>query len=95
MENNPYESIKEWSRYFGRMIKRAGVKQRNNKDFQFWQQYNHPIEMSGNEIIQLRLDYIHNNPVEAGFVSNPTDWIFSSACDYEGRKGLIDVFLMD
>ena len=27
-------------------------------------------------------DYIHNNPVEAGLVDNPEDWIFSSYNDY-------------
>lgn len=34
-----------------------------------------------------RLDYIHNNPVEAGFVEKPTDWVLSSARDYEDQKG--------
>ncbi len=27
-------------------------------------------------------DYIHNNPVEAGFVTNPIDWKYSSARNY-------------
>ena len=92
IENNPQESRKEWMLW---MMKRAGSKKSNNKDFQFWLQHNHPIELSSNEILQQRIDYIHNNPVEAGFVANPSDWIYSSAGDYEGKKGLVDIYFLD
>ena len=37
------------------------------------------------------LDYIHNNPIEAGFVSEPWHWKYCSAIDYDGGKGLIDI----
>ncbi|WP_339700541.1 transposase [uncultured Roseivirga sp.] len=88
MENNPQESRKEWMLW---MMKRAGEKKSNNKDFQFWQQHNHPIELSTKEIMLQRLDYIHNNPVDAGFVDQPADWVFSSARDYEDQKGIIEI----
>ena len=41
------------------------------------------------DLIQ-RLNYIHNNPVVAGFVEEPTAWLHSSARDYagEGKVGL-------
>ena len=77
------------------MMKRAGDKNSNNKGFQFWQQHNHPIELNTNEVIQQRLDYIHNNPVEAGFVDNPSAWLFSSAKDYEGVKGEVEIYYLD
>ena len=88
MENNPQESRKEW---LLRMMQDAGKQKTNNKDFQFWQQHNHPIELNTNEITQQRVNYIHNNPVVAGFVENPADWVCSSARDYEDRKGLIEI----
>ena len=88
MENNPKESRKEWMLW---MMKRAGEKKSNNKDFQFWQQHNHPIELSTKEIMLERLDYVHNNPVEAGFVDQPADWVFSSARDYEDQIGIIEI----
>jgi putative transposase len=31
-----------------------------------------------------RLDYIHQNPVKAGFVRQAEDWLWSSAADYAG-----------
>jgi len=88
MENNPQESRKEWML---EIMKKAGEAKSNNKDFQFWQQHNHPIELSTNQIMRQRIDYIHNNPVEAGFVERPSDWVFSSAKDYEDIKGIIDI----
>lgn len=48
-------------------FKRAGAKNSNNKVYQFWQQDNHPIELSTNEMIDQRLDYLHENPVVSGF----------------------------
>ena len=38
-----------------------------------------------------KLDYIHNNPVEAGSVAEPEHWLYSSAIDYSGGKGLLEV----
>ena len=44
----------------------------------------------GNEVIQQKIDYIHNNPVEEGIVFRPEDYKYSSAPDYAGEKGLLD-----
>ena len=50
------------------MIGRAGKKNSNNRDFQFWQQNNEPIELNTNGLLNNTLHYTHYNPVEAGFV---------------------------
>jgi len=92
MEVNPYESRKEWVLW---MMKRAGKKKSNNKDFQFWLQHNHPIEINSNEILESRLNYIHQNPVEIGLVEQGKDWLYSSARDYEGEKGLLEIYLLN
>jgi hypothetical protein len=70
-----------------RMMMQAGSINKNNKGFQFWQQHNHPILLDSNKLIDQKLDYIHNNPVKAGFVENPEDYLYSSAKDYAGIKG--------
>jgi hypothetical protein len=36
-----------------------------------------------------KVRYIHNNPVKAGLVASPKDYLYSSALDYEGEKGLL------
>jgi putative transposase len=91
ISEHPQESRKEWMLW---MMKRAGNKNNNNNDFQFWQQSNHPIELWDNYMMQQKLDYIHNNPVEAEFVYAPEAYVYSSACDYAGEKGLLDIKLI-
>ena len=41
-------------------------------------------------MIQEKIKYIHYNPVEAGLVYFPEDYVYSSASDYAGRKGYLD-----
>jgi len=66
-----------------------------NTRYQFWQQDSHPIELSTNEMIQQRLDYIHNNPVKQGIVLSPEDYLYSSALNYAGfPEKLIEVILI-
>jgi putative transposase len=92
IKNNPKESRKEWMIW---MFERAGKKNVNNKGFQFWQQDNHPIELVTNEMLQERLDYLHENPVKAGIVYKAEDYIYSSAIDYyTEQKGLIKLELI-
>ena len=90
--DHPQESRKEWLLW---MMKRAGEKNGNNNSFQFWKQHNQPIELSNNEMLQQTLDYLHNNPIEAGFVDEPGHYRYSSARDYEGIKGLLPVILIE
>ncbi len=63
--------------------------------YKIWQDGNHPIELNSNDKIDKRLDYIHNNPVKAGFVFKPEDYIYSSAIDYIDGTGLLKVELID
>ena len=43
-----------------------------------------------------KLNYIHNNPVKAGIVDHPEDYIYSSARNYALRKDVVlDVTLLD
>ena len=88
IKNNNQESRKEWLVW---MFERAGKKNGNNKDWQFWQQHNNPIELKDQEMFDKTLDYIHQNPVVAGFVFKPEDWKYSSARDFCGMKGLVEL----
>ena len=55
------------------LVERVGKKNRNNNDWQFWQQHNKPLEIKSRELFDKKLDYIHQNPVQAGFVATPED----------------------
>jgi len=41
-----------------------------------------------------KLNYVHQNPVTAGIVSYAEDYVYSSAKDYTGKQGLIEVDLL-
>jgi putative transposase len=77
------------------MMERAGMKNGNNNAWQLWQQHNQPIELNTNEMLDKRLDYLHLNPVISGFVYEPEHWKYSSASDYSGSKGLLDVCIIE
>lgn len=51
---------------------------------------NKPIELWSNRVIKQKIDYVHQNPVEAGLVYKAQDYIYSSARDYADAKGLLD-----
>jgi len=38
-----------------------------------------------------KMEYIHDNPIKAGYVSAPEEWCWSSAGDFHGRKILIEL----
>ncbi len=86
--NNNQESRKEWLLW---MMEKAGKTNSNIKSRQFWQQHNKPIELWSSEVIDQKVDYIHMNPVVSGVVNEPEHWKYSSAVDYSGSKGLLDI----
>jgi hypothetical protein len=45
--------------------------------------------------MEQKMDYLHNNPVEAGFVSEPQHWKYSSVGDYVGSKGNVEIEQLD
>ncbi|MGZ5242468.1 MAG: REP-associated tyrosine transposase [Bacteroidia bacterium] len=91
IEENPQESRKEWLLW---MMKHYARKYKTGTEFTFWQNHNKLIELYSNTVIQQKLDYIHLNPVEAGFVDTPEAFLYSSARDYAGQKGLLEDLLM-
>ena len=71
------------------LFNKAGVANSNNSSFQFWQQHNHHVELWSKDVILQKLNYIHNNPVRAGFVLQPEDWLWSSAGCYTSKGNLL------
>ncbi|WP_174270025.1 hypothetical protein [Solitalea canadensis] len=45
--------------------------------------------------MQQKLDYLHNNPVTAGIVDEPEHYRYSSARNYAGQPGLIEVEFLE
>ena len=90
IEENTQESRREW---LLNSFKKAAASNSNNTKNQFWQQHNHPIELWSTHVIKQKIDYTHNNPVEAGFVEFDHEYLYSSARDYRDIKGLVKVIV--
>jgi len=59
--------------------------------YQLWQEGIAPKLIQGEKMMIDRIKYIHNNPVKRGYVDEANHWRYSSARDYDGVRGLLDV----
>ena len=73
----------------------AGKRNRNNTNHQFWKQDSHAELLFSNKFIDQKLEYIHMNPVYAGLVDEAEHYRYSSARDYSGQKGLLEVEVLE
>ena len=91
--NNSKESRKEWMM---EIFRKEGQKNSRNSIFQFWWQDNQPQELYSPAFIFQKMNYIHNNAVEAGIVEKPGDYLYRSAKDYAMTKkcGLLDLVFL-
>jgi len=85
VSENFRESRKEW------LLKQFETPEGNR----FWRADNQPVELWSNAVIAQKLNYIHQNPVEEGLVFRAEDYVYSSAIDYAGGKGLLDIFVIE
>jgi REP element-mobilizing transposase RayT len=89
------ESIDYYKRCNNRFLlsQLALFKQEYKKDrpYQFWQEGSHPIRIPNREMMEQKIEYIHQNPVRRGYVDEQEHWRYSSAKIYAGREGLLPV----
>ena len=64
---------------------------KQDREYQLWQEGNHAELVCTAEVMRQKLDYIHLNPVRRGYVDLPEHWRYSSARDYQGQPGLIEI----
>ncbi|MFZ1686132.1 MAG: transposase [Flavobacteriales bacterium] len=76
IDSHPGESRREWMLpFFGQQA----VGKAQNKHFAFWQKDSHPIELWSGKVVEQKIKYIHDNPVEAGIVTEAHHYLLSSA----------------
>ena len=61
------------------------------ENYKVWRDDNHAICLDEAGWLEQRLNYIHQNPVRQLIVANECDYLYSSAYDYSGKKGLVKV----
>ena len=57
----------------------------------FWQEEPELEMVTGDEMMRRTVDYIHINPVKRGYVDRTVQWRYSSARNYAGEAGMIEI----
>jgi REP element-mobilizing transposase RayT len=89
--DDPVESRREWLKlvfeYHGRF--------KNKQSHQVWTHENHAELVYSQKFIEQKIIYIHNNPVRAGIVKSPEDYIYSSASNYADLEYILEVIKLE
>ena len=64
---------------------------KNDRSYQFWQEGVHPEYIQNEDMMRQKVEYIHQNPVKRGYIDRPEHWRYSSARNYLGLEGLLEV----
>ncbi|MCY2987599.1 MAG: hypothetical protein NTY19_07010 [Planctomycetota bacterium] len=84
MEQAGYQTLLQELQYFK-------LRHKTDQTHQLWQAGSHPEQIQNEKMMWQKLEYIHNNPLRRGYVDDPTHWRYSSARNYAGQPGLIDI----
>ena len=82
------ESRRDWILY---RFEYAGKFDHRIDHYRFWQDKSHPIELMTTEMIEQRINYMHENPVRTGIVAKAEEYLFSSARNYAGLEAIIEI----
>ena len=80
-------------RDFKKYIAQKVAKEFNIKESGIWCQRYDRVAIYSEDIMKIKINYIHNNPVKDGIASNAEEWEWSSATDYvTDKKGKITIY---
>lgn len=71
------------------LLKRLQRGKRNHKKestYQVWEEGSYPKQINTLQKMEAFMEYIHFNPVKAGFIHKPEYWRYSSAINYLGER---------
>ena len=85
------ESRRDWML---NLFEFAAKQHKRNEKYQIWTHENHAELIYSDKFIIQKISYIHDNPVRAGIVENPEDYLYSSATDFAGKQCLLNIVQM-
>jgi len=87
MQNEGHTRWLHHLQYFGDLADKS------KQSYKLWEDGFYPKQIIGDDMLLQKIEYVHNNPVNRGYVDKAEHWRYSSAQNYAGLKGLIDVDL--
>ena len=88
--NTEMESRREWMM---NLFEFSAKQHKRNEKYQVWTHENHAEIVYGNQFMDSKIKYIHENPVRAGIVERAEDYLYSSARNYAGLDGVLEVIV--
>lgn len=84
--------LASFMRDFKKFIAQKAVKELGVDDHTIWMPRYDRVAITTEDVLRIKLEYIHNNPAKAGLVSSSKAWQWSSAGRYAGGvKSGVDV----
>jgi putative transposase len=65
---------------------------RIDREYQFWQEGVHPQQIQDESMLRQKMEYMHSNPARRGYVDLAEQWRYSSARNYSGMQGVLEVW---
>lgn len=72
-------------------LKQLAVHEHPDREHHFWQEGVHPERIQDEGMMRQKIEYIHQNPIRRGYVDEVEHWRYSSARNYVGMPGLLEV----
>ena len=88
--NTEVESRRDWML---NLFEFSAKQHKRNEKYQVWTHENHAEIVYGNQFMDSKINYIHDNPVRAGIVEKAEDYLCSSARNYAGMEGVLEVLV--
>ncbi len=67
------------------------LRHKTKQSHQLWQEGSHPKMIESEQVMWQKLEYMHNNPLRRGYISDSIHWRYSSARCYAGQTGMVEV----
>ena len=77
IESNIQESRKGW---LLQLFKKFTAGNKQYGEYHIWEYTDHPVGLYSNEVINQKIEYIHQNPLRAGLATQAEYYKYSSAC---------------
>lgn len=82
------ESRRDWML---NLFEFAAKQHKRNEKYQIWTHENHAELIYSDKFIMQKINYIHENPVRAGIVEKPQDYLYSSARAFADLPCMLDI----
>ncbi|MEP7197299.1 MAG: transposase [Saprospiraceae bacterium] len=70
--------------------KKPFIVNKSNRNIQYWKSSSLSVEIFSPKFFSQKMNYIHNNPLKAGLVSDNKDYTYCSYRSYEEGKPIFD-----